>query len=111
MRRTHCPQARLDCDAIAFLELNLQCRDEIIPILSALKHIYLQSELRTEILQLVAGDVNADSRSDHGREGLDYWQILVLAAVFIHKQTSKSCRRSWPSLACPNGACGNMPSR
>lgn len=81
MRRTHCTQARLDCDAIADLELNLQCRDEIIPILSALKHIYLQVELRDEILQLVAGDVNADTRSDYGREGFDYWQILVLAAV------------------------------
>lgn len=81
MRRTHCPQGRLDCDAIADLELNLQCRDEIIPILLALKHIYLQVELRDEILQLVSGDVNADSSSDHGREGLDYWQILVLAAV------------------------------
>lgn len=81
MRKAHCTQARLDCDAIAFLELNLQCRDEIIPILFALKHIYLQPQLRDEILHLVAGDVNAESSSDHGREGLDYWQILVLAAV------------------------------
>jgi len=81
MRRTHCPQARLDCDAIAELELNLQCRDELIPILCALKHIYLQTERRDEILQLVAGDVNADSRCDQGRAGLDDWQILVLAAV------------------------------
>jgi len=81
MRRTHCPQARLDCDTIAELELNLQCRDEIIPILSALKHIYLQSQLRDEILRLIASDVNADTRSDYGREGFDYWQILVLAAV------------------------------
>jgi hypothetical protein len=39
MRKAYCTQARLDCDAIASLELNLQCRDEIIPILSALKHI------------------------------------------------------------------------
>lgn len=81
MRKAHCTQARLDCDAVALLELNLQCRDEIIPILFALKHIYLQPQLRAEILQLVAGDVNANSSSDHGREGFDYWQILVLAAV------------------------------
>jgi len=82
MRKAHrCTQTRLDSSAIAHLELNLQCRDEIIPILFALKHIYLHPELRDEILRLVTADVNADSSSQHGREGFDYWQILVLAAV------------------------------
>lgn len=81
MRKAHCTQGRFDCEAIAELELNLQCRDEIVPILVALKHIYLHPALRDEILQLVAGDVNADSRADQGREGFGYWQILVLAAV------------------------------
>jgi hypothetical protein len=46
-----------------------------------LQHIYSQPQLRIEILNLVAQDVNVDSRSDTGREGLDYWHITVLAAV------------------------------
>jgi IS5 family transposase len=29
----------------------------------------------------VAQDVNGDSRRDCGREGMDYWQIVVLASV------------------------------
>jgi hypothetical protein len=32
-------QPRLDCPAITAVELNLNCRDEIIPILRALQHL------------------------------------------------------------------------
>ena len=38
-------------------------------------------KLLDEILVLIAEDVNDGSRTDCGREGLDYWEILVLAAV------------------------------
>jgi hypothetical protein len=61
--------------------LNSACRDEIIPILAALKHIYSQPKLRDELLQTVACDVNRDSSRKRGREGMDYWPILVLASV------------------------------
>jgi len=61
--------------------LNLNCRDEIIPILRALQHIYSQTPLCHEILERVGKDVNRDSRSDCGREGLSYWAITVLASV------------------------------
>jgi hypothetical protein len=81
MRISHSTQARFDSAPIPQIELNLQCRDEIIPILFALKHIYSLPELRQEILQLVARDVNANCRADRGREGMSYWQIVVLAAV------------------------------
>ena len=47
----------------------------------ALQHIYGQPKLRDEILDLISDDVNQDARDDVGREGMDYWQILVLAAV------------------------------
>ena len=81
MRKAFSNQKRFDCHTVVEVKLNLNCRDEIIPILRALQHIYSQPNLRDEILDLVAQDVNDDSRSDCGREGLDYWQILVLAAV------------------------------
>jgi IS5 family transposase len=81
MRKPFSDQLRLDCPLIAELELNLNCRDEIIPLLAGLKHVYSQPRVREEILDLVAQDVNAVSRSDRGREGLDYWQITVLAAA------------------------------
>jgi hypothetical protein len=63
------------------VELNFNCRHEIIPVLKSLQHIYANPNLRDEILGLVAGDVNKDTREDCGREGMDYWHVLVLAAV------------------------------
>lgn len=81
MRRPFSSQQRLDCRTVLGVELNLNCRDEIVPILRALQHIYSQAELRDEILHLVGQNINPDSRVDWGREGMDYWQILVLAGV------------------------------
>ena len=74
-------QPRLDCPPVDAVPLNLNCRDEIIPILRALQHVYGQVSLRRDILELVGKDVNASSSPDRGREGLSYWTILVLAAV------------------------------
>ncbi len=81
MRKPFSSQRRLDCQRIPKVKLNLNCRDEIIPILYSLQHIYGEPHVRDEILGLVAQDVNQDSRSDCGREGLDYWHITVLTAV------------------------------
>jgi IS5 family transposase len=81
MRKAFDQQQRMDCQPVAHLQLNFNCRDEIIPILAALKYVYLQPKLRDEILRAVARDVNRDSSPKRGREGMDYWPILVLAAV------------------------------
>lgn len=81
MRKAFSRQQRLDCAAVADLELNLNCRDEIVPILRALQYIYSQPQLRDDILQATATDINGRSSSQRGRNGLDYWQVLVLAAV------------------------------
>src|ERR1700751_1164536 len=74
-------QPRLDCPPVDAVPLNRDCRDEIIPILRALQHVYAQVPLRGEILDCIGKDVNCASRPDRGREGLSYWTILVLAAV------------------------------
>ena len=81
MRKAFSLQRRLDCRGIADVQLNLECRHESIPILKALQQIYSRYEVRDHVLQLIARDVNQDSRSDCGREGFDYWQVLVLAAA------------------------------
>ncbi|MFQ5344074.1 MAG: ISNCY family transposase [Anaerolineae bacterium] len=81
MRKAFDKQRQFGCQSVRDMQLNLNCRDEIIPILAALQHIYLQPQLRDSILALVAADVNRESRNDCGREGLTYWQVLVLAAV------------------------------
>jgi hypothetical protein len=81
MRKRFSKQMRFDCETVPEVRLNLNCRDEIIPVLYGLQHIYSQPHVRDEILALVAQDVNEHSRDDCGREGLDYWHITVLAAV------------------------------
>jgi len=81
MRRPISTQRRFDCEIVSDVRLNLNCRDEMIPILRALQQIYSNRRLRNEILALVAEDVNQETREDCGREGLGHWQILVLVAV------------------------------
>ena len=81
MRKSFSSQGRFDCQSVQNVGLNLKCRDEIIPILASLQHIYSQPQLRDDILELIAQDVNHNTRDDRGRKGMDYWQILVLAAV------------------------------
>lgn len=81
MRKAYETQGQLDCQPIKQLRLNLNCRDEIVPVLEALKHVFSQTTLRDQLCQLVAGDVNISTRDDTGREGFDYWQILVMAVV------------------------------
>ncbi len=79
--RLACPEQRLDCLPIPAVKLNLQCRDEIIPILRALQHIYGNTATRQELLSLVGKDINQQSSRRHGRRGLNYWEITVLAAA------------------------------
>lgn len=81
MRRHYERQRRFDCTPIAELELNLECRDEIIPILAGLQYLYACADLRGKLVRLVAEDINEQARRDVGRPGLDDWQIVVLAAV------------------------------
>jgi IS5 family transposase len=79
--RLACPEDRLDCLPITAVPLNLNCRDEIIPILRALQHLYGQEPSRRELLRLVGQDINTTSSSQLGRRGMNYWEITVLAAT------------------------------
>jgi hypothetical protein len=81
MRQHYDRQARFDSTPIGKLMLNYDCRDETIPVLAGLQHVYTCGSLRKKVVGLVAEDVNQDSRRDVGRPGLDDWQIVVLAAV------------------------------
>jgi IS5 family transposase len=79
--RIACPEERLDGLPISEVSLNLNCRDEIIPILRALQHIYGDGTLRRELMVLVRKDVNGSTNRKLGRRGMNYWEISVLAAA------------------------------
>jgi len=75
------PPERLDALPISAVKLNLNCRDEMIPLLRALQHVYAEGAARKNLLQLVGRDVNAKSSRKRGRRGMTYWEITVLAAA------------------------------
>lgn len=81
MRRHYERQRRFDSSPIAEVSLNLECRDETVPVLVGLQHVYTDSTLRHKVVKLVAVDLNQDTRRDVGRPGMDDWQVVVLAAV------------------------------
>jgi transposase, IS5 family len=81
MRKAMERQLRLGGVSVAEVKLNTSCRDEIIPILCALQHIYSQPAVRDEIVRAVAADVSRKASRRRGREGMNYWSIVVLAAV------------------------------
>ncbi|MEK6237478.1 MAG: hypothetical protein N2C14_22425 [Planctomycetales bacterium] len=62
MRKAFDNQRRLDCRTVLTVSLNLKCRDELIPVLRGLQHLYSQPQLRDGILELVAQDVNNRTR-------------------------------------------------
>jgi transposase, IS5 family len=81
VRKAFDRQQRLDRPSVTKVPLNLNCRNETIPILRALQHIYSRPEVRDVILRAIARDVNGKSNAGRGRPGMSYWEILVLAAV------------------------------
>jgi len=81
VRKHYQQQQRFDNSPIANVELNLECRDEIVPILFGLRHLYNDTKLRRKAVQLIAADLNEKSRRDVGRPGMDDWHVVVLAAV------------------------------
>jgi hypothetical protein len=81
MRKAFDRQRRLDCPSVSNVSLNLDCRNETIPILRALQHIYSTSRVRDTILGAIARDVNGKSNARRGRPGMSYWEIMVLAGA------------------------------
>jgi transposase, IS5 family len=81
MRKAFDRQRRLDCPAVANVSLNFNCRNETVPLLRALQHIYGTPKVRDAILGAIARDVNGQSNAKLGRPGMSYWEILVLAGA------------------------------
>lgn len=81
MRKDYPTQLRFDTVPIENVALNLECRDSIVPVLRALRHVYADRPLTRFILGLIAADINDGTRTDTGRTGMDYWHICVLIAV------------------------------
>ncbi len=81
MRATTHPQLSLGQPALGEIALDVGSRFELIPILAGLQHLHGRPQRRQRLLDLVAADVLGDADPDRGREGMSFWQVLVLAVV------------------------------
>jgi hypothetical protein len=81
MRKSYSNQLRLDSPPIDQVQLNFECRDAIVPVLRSLQHVYSRPDAIEKIMQLIGRDINGQTSAKRGREGMDYWRILVLAGV------------------------------
>jgi hypothetical protein len=121
MRKAFNRQRRLDCPPVTEVPLNLHCRNETIPLLRALQHVYSRPQVRDPILRAIGRDVNGKSSARRGRPGLSYWEVLVLAAArrggaycaAKRFPTARSCSassrrtRSGTSVARPASRCSS----
>lgn len=67
MRKSYSNQLRLDSVPPERVELNLESRDRIVPVLRALQFVYANRPLADWVLGLIAADINGESRTDTGR--------------------------------------------
>ena len=68
MRRRFSIQGRLDGCSIAILQLNVEGRDEIIPILSALQYVFSENKLRSKLVDLVGNGSQKGSQRGSQKE-------------------------------------------
>ena len=67
VRQHYHNQRRFDLSDVANFKLNLECRDEIVPLLAGLQSLHTNPKLRLKVVKLVASDLNMNSRRDVGR--------------------------------------------
>lgn len=69
---------------ISTIELDLNSRDEIPKVLMGLQYIYTNKTLWEEIYPILEGITPAGIDSNNGREGMVYWNLLVLASLRLN---------------------------
>jgi len=63
------------------VEFDTDCRHEIIPILQGLQYIYSHPVLLKKVLKLIEQDILGDKSKGRGANGMEYWEVLVLACI------------------------------
>jgi IS5 family transposase len=70
----------LAINEVKFSPRNLKSRDELMPVLLALQHLYATPALNEAVFTLLEKRV-CGGKKKTGRKGMDLWHILVLAVV------------------------------
>lgn len=81
MRSLFKPQMTIGTIPMDEIEFDVFSRHELVPILMALQYLYTQKQhIVRQILEIIENDLVDGKKLKHGREGLNAWEILVLAA-------------------------------
>lgn len=67
--------------SIEALRFDPRCRDDIPAILTGLQALYLNPEIRQQILALLKKCIPESTSLQHGRPGMDLWRIFVLGSL------------------------------
>lgn len=82
VRTKFIPQMSFGAVPIAKIEFDVFNRHELVPILMALQHLYVNCKpLLEEILALIKADIAKQPKPKLGCKGMGYWQVLVLAGL------------------------------
>jgi len=63
VRKHYQQQHRFDASPIASVQLNLECRDELVPILLGLQHLYSDTKLRRKVVSLIETNIHYPTES------------------------------------------------
>lgn len=80
MRQKFIQQKSIGVESISEVSIPNITRDELPPVLKALQHIFITSELNEKVFKILSkssGNVNVNK----GRKGMSLWEILVLAVI------------------------------
>lgn len=84
MRKVYKEQMEIGETGISDIGFDLGSRDEIPKLLMGLQHIYTDKNTWNEVHDILENVTPAGVDPDNGREGMDYWQILVLATLKLN---------------------------
>ena len=82
MRTKFIPQMAIGALPIGEIEFDVFNRHELVPILMALQHLYVnRPQLLEEICTLIQADIARQPNPKLGCKGLTHWEVLVLSAL------------------------------
>lgn len=87
MRKKFAQQLTMGITPIEEVKIPTKSRDELPPVLAALQHIYMDTELNNKVFAIISPKITG-GKKDTGRNGMDMWEILVLATVRMALNTN-----------------------
>lgn len=87
MRKRFAQQLSIGITPISEVKIPTKSRDELPPVLAALQHIFVDPTLNKKVFEIIEPKILA-GKQNTGRNGMDMWEILVLATVRMALNTN-----------------------